>query len=275
MPTDGAVVIAPHLTVGIVQHTPKFNMDATLLENVLYGTSGRVHVPETTVWHLLKALGLPRYLCNSEGGATPMGAIALSQQEQQLLSLARTLICEPDVLIVHNLGYFRSSFSARVGSVLKMYTDGYPLSKLSGGKQSDQSDSRWNWWDNSAIEMLRDAENAELQGETGCSVSQVSERWGGKDERPTFPSERRTVIWHAYSEVLNDAGVIRKVHLSRDKVRKLEPSDREAPPEHVAPSVNVEARVARETPSNARPPPSTSPKTHFGGDNDSEASQED
>jgi hypothetical protein len=125
-PTDGAVVIAPHLTVGIVQHTPKFNMDSTLLENVLYGTSGRVHVPETTVWHLLKALGLPRYLCNSEGGATPMGAIALSQQEQQLLSLARTLICEPDVLIVHNLGYFRSSFSARVGSVLKMYTDGYP-----------------------------------------------------------------------------------------------------------------------------------------------------
>ena len=150
--------------------------------------------------------------------------------------------------------------------------------------------------------MLRDAENAELPGETGCSVSQVSERWGGKDERPTFPSERRTVIWHACeqrrsgphsnsqnavrrsrlpscmladSEVLNDAGVIRKVHLSRDKVRKLEPSDREAPPEHVAPSVNVEARVARETPSNARPPPSTSPKTHFGGDNDSEASQED
>merc|ERR1719453_346271 len=80
-PTDGAVVIAPHLTVGIVQHTPKFNMDSTLLENLLYGTSGRVHVPETTVWHLLKALGLPRYLCKSEGGATPMGAIARSHTD--------------------------------------------------------------------------------------------------------------------------------------------------------------------------------------------------
>ena len=95
--------------------------------------------------------------------------------------------------------------------------------------------------------MLRDAENAELQGETGCSVSRVSERWGGKDERPTFPSERRTVIWHACEQrrsgphsnsqnavrrsrlpscmladsgVLDDAGVIRKVHLSRDRVRK-------------------------------------------------------
>ena len=75
----------------------------------------------------------------------------------------------------------------------------------------------------------------------------------------------------ADSGVLDDAGVIRKVHLSRDRVRKLEPSDGEAPSECVGPSVNVEARVARD----ARRPPSTSPTTHFGGDNDSEASQED
>ena len=79
----------------------------------------------------------------------------------------------------------------------------------------------------------------------------------------------------ADSGVLDDAGVIRKVHLSRDRVRKLEPSDGEATSECVGPSVNVEARVARETPSNARRPPSTSPTTHLGGDNDSEASQED
>ena len=54
------------------------------------------------------------------------GEIRISEPLRRVEELIDDEVLEPDVLIVHNLGYFRSSFSARVGSVLKMYTDGYP-----------------------------------------------------------------------------------------------------------------------------------------------------
>ena len=107
VPTDGCVVYAPHLTVGLVTNEPIFLNNMTLRQNILYGCD--TPISDSVLWNVCHSLGLPRHVFNSVGGSTPMGGVSLSPIERQLLSVARTLITQPDVLLVHDLGALEPS----------------------------------------------------------------------------------------------------------------------------------------------------------------------
>jgi hypothetical protein len=100
----------------------------SLRENILYGCDKPV--ADSVVWHLCHTLGLPRHVFNPQGGAMPMGQIQLSPIERQLLSVARSLITEPDVLLVHDLGALEPSVAQRLGNIFKRYVKGYALTRL-------------------------------------------------------------------------------------------------------------------------------------------------
>ena len=80
-PFDGAIAIAPHLTLAVVPQVARFKEDRSLLENLRYGCDGieAAKQPEHIVWHVCSVLGLPSYLCNSKGGQLVMGTIALCE----------------------------------------------------------------------------------------------------------------------------------------------------------------------------------------------------
>lgn len=128
VPTDGCVVFAPHLTVGLVTNEPIFLNKMSLRENILYGCD--TPIPDSVIWHLCQTLGLPRHLFNPRGGDLPMGGVSLSPIDRQLLSVARTLITQPDVLLVHDLGALEPSVALRLGNVFKRYVEGHALTCL-------------------------------------------------------------------------------------------------------------------------------------------------
>jgi hypothetical protein len=123
VPIDGCVVMGPNLTVGVVPRTPVFISNSSLLENLKYGCRrAAVTPPEGVIWHVCHALGLPRHNFNPHGGSLPMGLVELSPTERQLMSIARTLLGQPDVLLVHNLGQLEPRVARRIGVVFSMYT---------------------------------------------------------------------------------------------------------------------------------------------------------
>ena len=128
VPSDGCVVYAPHLTVGLVTNEPIFLGGMSLRENIMYGCERPV--ADAVLWHLCNTLGLPRHLFNPHGGAMGMGGVSLTPIERQLLSVARTLITQPDVLIVHDMGALEPSVALRLGNVFKRYVKGYTLTRL-------------------------------------------------------------------------------------------------------------------------------------------------
>jgi len=133
-PLDGCVIVAPSLTVGVVPRVPLFIRSFSLLENLRYGCrNAAVKPPEDVIWHVCHALGLPRHLFNSHGGSMPMGLIELSPSERQLMSIARSLLAQPDVLLVHNLGQLEPRVARRLGTVFSMYVEGCALGRLTGG----------------------------------------------------------------------------------------------------------------------------------------------
>lgn len=73
----------------------------SLLENLTYG-SGKA-VQESVIWSLCQQLGLPEYFFSAKGGTQEMGKVSfvLSPAQRQLVCLVRSIICAPDVLLVH------------------------------------------------------------------------------------------------------------------------------------------------------------------------------
>ena len=134
--SDGCIVIAPHLTVGMVTNEPIFLSSMTLRENILYGCDKPV--TDSVIWHLCQTLGLPRHIFNPQVGSMPMGGVSLAPIERQLLSVVRTLITQPDVLVVHDLGALEPSVALRLGNIFKRYAKGYALTRLGQGHVSLQ-----------------------------------------------------------------------------------------------------------------------------------------
>ena len=87
---------------------------------------------EETIWLLCIRLGLPEYFFCSRGGSTPMAHITLvlSPLERQLVSLARSLLTYPEVLLVHDQGFLPADAAAKIGLVLQNYADGLALTRL-------------------------------------------------------------------------------------------------------------------------------------------------
>jgi hypothetical protein len=164
-PLEGAVAIAPHLTVSVVPNVPLFISSATLLENLLYGCMDQSAAFEPTVWSVAHALGLPSHIFNPKGGRMPMGSIMLSSSECQLFAIARTILTQPDMLLVHDIGALEPGQASRLGKIFASYVAGSALTRL---------------------------------GAVSADVLLNSMH---------LHRHRRTVIWHARLNVLQDAGV--------------------------------------------------------------------
>ena len=275
VPSDGCVIFAPHLTVGLVTNNPIFLTSMSLRENILYGCDKPV--ADSVVWHLCHTLGLPRHVFNPQGGAMPMGQIQLSPIERQLLSVARSLITEPDVLLVHDLGALEPSVAQRLGNIFKRYVKGYALTRLGPSHSStnhllarmDQPDASGRApaaaaldpraplpqmstaqrpdtlakahtdWSSTASMMCKDELASKIDAQSkgqAEATSRLNQTQGltsikGNSRRrreaahkkdkggdlldlaedlETQSADRRTVIWHALGNVLDQAGVKRR-----------------------------------------------------------------
>ena len=239
-PTDGAVIIAPHLKVGVVPHTPTFIASRTLLENLKYGCCTANAMPaEATIWHVCLALGLPRHLFNADCGSLSMRVIAdsLSSTELQLMSIARSMLGLPDVLLVHNLGEMEPRVAQRVGVIFSMYVRGCALGLLTGSfgapRGHSQSPAKQKKKPKASVppvandEVRRpscapDSSNPlnpfpEPSARSAAFTTTLDEHSGHDDtldhaaprsrDGNDLESDRRTVIWHAMSDVLETAFV--------------------------------------------------------------------
>ena len=99
----------------MVTNEPIFLSSMTLRENILYGCDKPV--TDSVIWHLCQTLGRPRHIFNPQVGSMPMGGVSLAPIERQLLSVVRTLITQPDVLVVHDLGALEPSVALRLGNI--------------------------------------------------------------------------------------------------------------------------------------------------------------
>lgn len=114
-------------TVGVVLQTPRFVDHASLLDNLRYGCE---NLSESVVWSVCRALGVGRHLTTSKAGQRPIGSIALSPIDRQLLAVARAILPQPDVLLVHNLGALEPASAERLGRIFNAYVSGCALTSL-------------------------------------------------------------------------------------------------------------------------------------------------
>ena len=99
MRTDGCVVVPPHLTVCFATKEPNFIPNGSLLMNLRFGCGSTV--PESVVWVVCEQLGLRHTISRHIGHVPMMHVLAKATTSQiQMLSLARAILCEPDVLLV-------------------------------------------------------------------------------------------------------------------------------------------------------------------------------
>eukprot|EP00931_Biecheleriopsis_adriatica_P079033 TRINITY_DN5244_c0_g1_i1.p1 TRINITY_DN5244_c0_g1~~TRINITY_DN5244_c0_g1_i1.p1 ORF type:complete len:907 (-),score=145.26 TRINITY_DN5244_c0_g1_i1:66-2786(-) len=127
IPTGGNVFIAPHLRMIHVGHSPLFFRRRNLLQNLCLGLHPEeVEESVERVHFILRRLGLKESLIRlvtPDGSAEDLGS-RLSQQELQLLNIARALIAGPEVLIAHTpLQHFEEKVRLVVEHVLRDFVD--------------------------------------------------------------------------------------------------------------------------------------------------------
>ena len=67
-------------------------------------------------------------------------AHVLSPTQRQLTSLARSLLCAPDVLLIHELGELTAKYSMVIGEVLQNYVAGMAITRLGGKPQPSKKE---------------------------------------------------------------------------------------------------------------------------------------
>lgn len=232
-PLEGAVALAPHLTVGVVPQSPLFLETASLLDNLRYGSE---KTPESVIWSVCRALGVPRHLSNPKGGRMVMGSIGLTPHQRMLVAVARVLLCQPDVLVVHNLGALEPKAARRLGHVFSLYVEGCALTRLGRGSSAlrrfedvlDKSGLTLEPVPTDAATTHRPpGATCQLKSSQFCRRAAVQDphlirraavrlrriRWmnvsDDDDVAMKDQAYRRTVVWHGYSNVLRGAGVER------------------------------------------------------------------
>jgi hypothetical protein len=230
-PSEGAIIVPPHVRIGCVPVEPVFFGSMTLYENLTYGCGASV-APDL-IWKLCAELGLPNFFFSDKGGSKRMSTVsfALSPAERQLVCLVRSIICVPELLIVHDLGHFTPELAALIGRVLYNYVDGVALSRLV--KPRKPADDRLRR-DDPATPATPAAPTAAGTPDTSTPAFWVTD------------VSKRTVIWQASDVVLHSAGVEKIVSIYASKVRisSLEGSDLGA-------SKSGRARLASLTPMQA------------------------
>ena len=99
--------------------SPGWLDELSLLENLCYGSAHPPATLEPVVWALCAALGLPAILFCTAAAGQPIQHVLpyLSRVDCAMMGLVRSLLAEPDVLLVHDFGLANDSLE-RIANVL-------------------------------------------------------------------------------------------------------------------------------------------------------------
>lgn len=126
----GEICIPTHLQVLHISDKPVF-FALSLYDNLIYGVRGDDDDKEERVLNICQRLGLPDMILDAIKDRSPHPwRLILSETHQALLSLARALIANPEVLLLHKPALFLSlPQRLKVFSLLRNYVDQRGLEK--------------------------------------------------------------------------------------------------------------------------------------------------
>ena len=193
---EGCVVLPPYVSVLFATKEPSFIPNGSLLANLRFGCGETV--PESVVWSVCDQLGLP-HISKHIANMPMMNVLSKATTSQiQMLSLARAILCKPDVLLVDDFE-LDATYHFILKRVLFNFVQGVPITKLGqpcASMRAGQVDS---------VERLLSA------------AGSYDDPINYDDEQISL--EKRTVIWHSTAAHLKAAGADAFVETRDDEVK--------------------------------------------------------
>ena len=157
----------------------------------------------------------------------------LSPLERQLVSLARSILQSPQVLLVHDQGFLPPDAAAKIGNVLQNYADGLALTRLGNAPRMRIAEhlSEMDGPAPAAVTALQRLQHHSLtSGETTPRAPRASSGASGGEAEVQSAVARarradlRTVIWHADAQTLVSAGLgpDRHIEVSDGQLRRVQ-----------------------------------------------------